>query len=118
MRKPTKRKLALKVQLLAQSATMAKTKGLPALTVDTAMGGVGRTGSTFYTLFGSKNEFIQALIEQELGRSVERFSGPARFLDPLDEWMGKVHKLPRQRGVTDGVDEWIGSVLMPYLGAN
>lgn len=118
MRRPTKRKLALKARVLASSAAMAKTNGLSALSVDTVMGGVRRTGSTFYTLFGSKKEFVQTLLEHELARSRERFSGPARFPDLLDEWIGTLQKFPRRKRGEDAIDDWMVSVLMPYLGEN
>lgn len=115
MKHPTKRKLALKARVLAYSSAVAKEKGIAALTVDTVMQGVDRTGSGFYTVFDSKAQLLQALVEKELALSVERFSGAKRQpLGPFEEWMQKI----RRPLVLDPVDDWVETVLRPYLSSH
>lgn len=111
MKHPTKRKLALKERLLAHSSAVAKKQGVAAITVDTVMQGVDRVGSGFYTMFDSKAELLQTLVENELARSIERFTGAQQSLEPLGEWVQKIRKpLPQ-----DPVDDWVEKVLRPYL---
>jgi TetR/AcrR family transcriptional repressor of nem operon len=112
MKHPTRTKVALEARVLAYSSAVAKKKGMAALTVDTVMQGVDRTGSGFYTIFASKAELLQALVENELGLSVERFSGARRQpLGPFGEWMQKIRRPLSQ----DPVDDWVETVLRPYL---
>lgn len=112
MKHPTKRKVALKARVLAHSSAVAKKMGMAALTVDTVMRGIDRTGSGFYTIFASKAQLLQALVENELALSVERFSGAKpQSSGPFGEWMQKIRRpLPQ-----DPVDDWVETVLRPYL---
>jgi hypothetical protein len=111
MKHPTKRKLALKERLLAHSSFVAKNNGIAAITVDTVMQGIDRVGSGFYTMFDSKAQLLQTLVENELAHSIKRFTGTQHSLEPLEEWMQKIRKpLPQ-----DPVDDWMKKVLRPYL---
>jgi TetR/AcrR family transcriptional regulator, transcriptional repressor for nem operon len=111
MKRLTKRKQALKARLLASSSAVAKQKGFAALTVDRMMSGVDRTGSAFYTLFDSKTEMLNVLIEHELAQSVQRFSDTPKFAGTFDGWLGKARKTENK----DPVDEWVAKVLKPYF---
>lgn len=66
MRYPPGHKEEKRKELLAVSSAVIKEGGFAATGIDALMQAAGVTSGAFYTHFGSKNELLKALIQQEL----------------------------------------------------
>ncbi|RZI41972.1 TetR/AcrR family transcriptional regulator [Herbaspirillum sp. HC18] len=117
MKKLTRRKAALQARLLDHSSAVAKRRGLSALTIDSMMRGVNRTGSVFYSLFRSKSSLFEAMEEREVALSMERFSRYAadRKTRRYEEWADCVlHEYLSLEHVRDHE----GGCALPALGTD
>lgn len=66
MRYPPGYKEERRKELLKSSAALVKSNGFAATGVDALMAAAGVTSGAFYSNFGSKNDLLKAVIEQEL----------------------------------------------------
>lgn len=72
MRYSASHKLETKQKLLESSAVSAKKSGFATVGVDALMKAIGLSGGAFYSHFSSKDELFAAIVERELGQSLER----------------------------------------------
>ena len=75
MRYSAGHKLETREKLLNSSALSAKRAGFSTVGVDGLMKAIGLSGAAFYSHFSSKNELFTAIVERELGQSLERLGG-------------------------------------------
>lgn len=75
MRYSASHKLQTREKLLHSSALSAKRSGFAAVGVDGLMKAIGLSGAAFYSHFSSKDALFTAIVERELGQSLERLAG-------------------------------------------
>ena len=75
MRYPPRHKESTRARLLELSGTLAKKDGFASTGVDALMAAAGLTSGAFYSHFRSKSELLEAIVESELGRSLELLTG-------------------------------------------
>ena len=75
MRYPPEHKEGTRARLLEAGGALAKKDGFASTGVDGLMAAVGLTSGAFYSHFRSKAELLEAIVESELGRSLDRFAG-------------------------------------------
>ncbi|MFJ4249877.1 TetR family transcriptional regulator [Pseudomonas sp. DTU12.3] len=75
MRYSAGHKLETRERLLQSSALSAKRSGFSTVGVDGLMKAIGLSGAAFYSHFSSKDALFSAIVERELGQSLERLSG-------------------------------------------
>jgi TetR/AcrR family transcriptional repressor of nem operon len=75
MRYSAGHKLETREKLLQSSALSAKKSGFSTVGVDGLMKAIGLSGAAFYSHFSSKNDLFAAIVERELGQSLERLGG-------------------------------------------
>lgn len=75
MRYSPDHKEGTRARLIETTGALVKQKGFAATGVDGLMAAAGLTSGAFYTHFRSKSELLEAIIENELNRSIELFSG-------------------------------------------
>ncbi|MBV4457513.1 TetR/AcrR family transcriptional regulator [Pseudomonas sp. COR58] len=75
MRYSAGHKLETKEKLLQSSALSAKRSGFSTVGVDGLMKAIGLSGAAFYSHFSSKDALFAAIVERELGQSLERLGG-------------------------------------------
>ena len=74
MRYTPEHKDKTRARLLAVGGSVAKKNGFGSTGVDSLMAAVGLTSGAFYAHFRSKAELLEAIVDQELGRSIEWFA--------------------------------------------
>ncbi|WP_448089210.1 TetR/AcrR family transcriptional regulator [Pseudomonas germanica] len=72
MRYSASHKLETREKLLQSSALSAKRSGFSTVGVDGLMKAIGLSGAAFYSHFSSKDALFTAIVERELGQSLER----------------------------------------------
>lgn len=75
MRYSANHKLETQEKLLQSSALLAKRSGFSTVGVDGLMKAIGLSGAAFYSHFSSKDALFTAIVERELGQSLERLGG-------------------------------------------
>ena len=75
MRYSASHKLETREKLLQSSALSAKRSGFSTVGVDGLMKAIGLSGAAFYSHFSSKDALFTAIVERELGQSLERLGG-------------------------------------------
>ncbi|MFJ4193567.1 TetR/AcrR family transcriptional regulator [Pseudomonas sp. NPDC089534] len=75
MRYSAGHKLETRERLLQSSALSAKRSGFSTVGVDGLMKAIGLSGAAFYSHFSSKDALFAAIVERELGQSLERLGG-------------------------------------------
>ncbi|WLH33936.1 TetR/AcrR family transcriptional regulator [Pseudomonas sp. FP2196] len=75
MRYSASHKLETREKLLQSSALSAKRSGFSTVGVDGLMKAIGLSGAAFYSHFSSKDALFIAIVERELGQSMERLGG-------------------------------------------
>ncbi|WP_242205541.1 MULTISPECIES: TetR/AcrR family transcriptional regulator [unclassified Pseudomonas] len=75
MRYSASHKLETREKLLQSSALSAKRCGFSTVGVDGLMKAIGLSGAAFYSHFSSKDALFTAIVERELGQSLERLGG-------------------------------------------
>lgn len=75
MRYSASHKLETREKLLESSALSAKRSGFSTVGVDGLMKAIGLSGAAFYSHFSSKDALFTAIVERELGQSLERLGG-------------------------------------------
>lgn len=84
-------------ELLNISGQLAKKNGFQATGVDTFMKAAGVTSGAFYSHFSSKNDLFKALIENELGHSIQMWqdnphTDPSLWIDfELNRYLSLSH---------------------------
>lgn len=73
MRQSSEAKARNRERILDAAAALIKEQGFASTGVDALMAASGQTAGAFYSHFRSKGDFLGALIEHELARSVPRF---------------------------------------------
>lgn len=82
-----------RAKLLAISGAVAKKDGFAATGVDTLMAAAGFTSGAFYSHFRSKADLLQAVVENELTRTVDIFSNksPAQIMLAIRQYLSLYH---------------------------
>lgn len=75
MRYSAGHKLETREKLLQSSALSAKRSGFSTVGVDGLMKAIGLSGAAFYSHFSSKDALFAAIVERELGQSLDRLGG-------------------------------------------
>lgn len=75
MRYSASHKQETREKLLHSSALSAKRSGFSTVGVDGLMKAIGLSGAAFYSHFSSKDALFTAIVERELGQSLERLGG-------------------------------------------
>ncbi|MFJ4544008.1 TetR/AcrR family transcriptional regulator [Pseudomonas sp. NPDC088885] len=75
MRYSASHKLETREKLLQSSSLSAKRSGFSTVGVDGLMKAIGLSGAAFYSHFASKDALFTAIVERELGQSLERLGG-------------------------------------------
>ncbi|MEN9437258.1 MAG: hypothetical protein RIR09_1913 [Pseudomonadota bacterium] len=80
-------------RLIDATGTLAKKNGFAATGVDSLMASAGLTSGAFYTHFKSKGELLQAIVKNELTRSVELFSNKtvAQTVTAIEGYLSLAH---------------------------
>lgn len=86
MRYASNHKEVTRTRLLTATGALAKKQGFAATGVDALTAAAGMTSGAFYSHFGSKKALLEAIIENELNRSLEMFS-----VDSAAQFLAKVH---------------------------
>lgn len=74
MRYSPQHKEATRERLLKATGAVVKGKGFSATGIDELMAAAGLTSGAFYAHFRTKGDLLEAIVEQELQRSIELFS--------------------------------------------
>ncbi|MFO1385314.1 MAG: TetR/AcrR family transcriptional regulator [Chitinivorax sp.] len=100
MRYTPEHKEKTRARLLAEGGSIAKKNGFASTGVDTLMAAVGLTSGAFYAHFGSKAELLEAIVDKELGRSLDWFSDRNReqLLQALQAYLSLAHVAHPERG--------------------
>jgi AcrR family transcriptional regulator len=79
--------------LVEATAAHAKKKGFAATGIDGLMASVGLTSGAFYSHFRSKNELLEAIIQNELARSAELFAGKTveQAMMAIEDYLSPAH---------------------------
>ncbi len=93
MRYTPEHKDKTRARLLAVGGSVAKKNGFGSTGVDSLMAAVGLTSGAFYAHFRSKAELLEAIVDQELGRSIEWFANkdPQQLLQALRAYLSLSH---------------------------
>jgi TetR/AcrR family transcriptional repressor of nem operon len=93
MRYSTEHKVGARARLVETTGALAKEKGFAATGVDGLMAAAGLTSGAFYSHFRSKNELLQAIIENELDRSIALFSNMSveQSLTVIEGYLSQAH---------------------------
>jgi len=78
MRYSRDHKAATRERPLEATSALSKQNGFGATSVDALMAAAGLTAGAFYAQFGSKAEMLEALVDHEMRRSLERFGLDSR----------------------------------------
>ena len=80
-------------RLLDAGGAIAKKDGFGTTGVDSLMASVGLTSGAFYAHFRSKGALLEAIVDNELGRSIEVFGQQSheRMLQTLDNYLSLAH---------------------------
>ncbi|WP_394757597.1 TetR/AcrR family transcriptional regulator [Rhodoferax sp.] len=78
MRYSPDHKVGARARLIEATGALVKKNGFAATGVDGLMAAAGLTSGAFYSHFRSKSELLEAIIENELKRSIELFSDKTR----------------------------------------
>ena len=100
MRYASNHKQVTRSRLLAATGALAKKQGFAATGVDALTAAAGLTSGAFYSHFGSKKELLEAIIENELNRSLEMFSvdTPAQFMATVNTYLSETHVASPESG--------------------
>ncbi len=100
MRYPPKHKESTRTRLLEAGGALAKKDGFASTGVDGLMAAVGLTSGAFYSHFRSKAELLEAVVESELGRSLDRFAGKTdeQLVAVLESYLSTGHVDQPARG--------------------
>lgn len=92
MRYSPDHKAATRKRLLDEAGALTKRNGFGTTGVDALMAASGLTAGAFYAHFKSKSEMLEALIEQELQRSLAFLAGPdASLADRVAAYVSEPH---------------------------
>lgn len=93
MRYSAEHKKETRARLLKATGALVKTKGFAATGVDGLMAAADLTSGAFYSHFRSKSELLEAIVENELERSIERFSSQSfeQGLAAIDKYLSLAH---------------------------
>ena len=100
MRYTAEHKKKTRARLLAVGGSVAKKNGFGSTGVDGLMAAVGLTSGAFYAHFRSKAELLDAIVDQELGSSIEWFANkdPEQLLQALRGYLSLGHVTHPERG--------------------
>ena len=100
MRYPPEHKEGTRARLLEAGGALAKKDGFASTGVDGLMAAVGLTSGAFYSHFRSKAELLEAIVESELGRSLDRFAGKTdeQLAAVLESYLSAAHVDEPARG--------------------
>lgn len=103
MRYPKEHKDQARQRLVENGARLAKERGFAATGIDAMAAESGVTSGSLYKHFGGKSDLFAAIVEAELQRSAERFSGVAEadaksFEKALDAYLSLQHVDHPERG--------------------
>lgn len=93
MRYSPDHKEGTRARLIEAAGALVKTKGFAATGVDGLMAAAGLTSGAFYTHFRSKNALLEAIIANELRRSIALFSNQsaAQCMAVVDGYLSQAH---------------------------
>ncbi len=93
MRYSHKHKEDTRARLLEAAGALVKQKGFAATGVDGLMAAAGLTSGAFYSHFRSKNQLLEAIIQNELERSLALFSrlSPDTAFMAIATYLGPTH---------------------------
>ncbi len=93
MRYSTEHKENTRARLLEVGGSLAKQDGFGATGVDNLMAAVGLTSGAFYSHFRSKAELLEAIVENELTRSVNLFANKTdqQVITALESYLSISH---------------------------
>jgi AcrR family transcriptional regulator len=100
MRYPPEHKESTRARLLEAGGALAKKDGFASTGVDGLMAAVGLTSGAFYSHFRSKAELLEAIVESELGRSLDSFAGKTgeQLAAVLESYLSTAHVDEPARG--------------------
>jgi AcrR family transcriptional regulator len=100
MRYSSEHKAATRKRLLESAGALVKKSGFGTTGVDALMAAAGLTAGAFYAHFKSKAELLDALIEQEMTRSLEMFQmdDAQRLASDLASYLSLGHVEHPERG--------------------
>jgi len=93
MRYSSNHKESTRKRLLDVGAALAKEQGFGTTGVDGLMAAAGLTSGAFYSHFNSKSELLEAIVENDLNRSLQLFANKtdAQFLSALGSYLSLAH---------------------------
>lgn len=100
MRYATDHKANTRARLIDRAGALAKQRGFAATGVDALVASAGLTAGAFYAHFGSKTELLGALVEAEMGRSLDRFDldSPQSLAAGIASYLSHGHVEHPERG--------------------
>lgn len=100
MRYSPDHKESTRARLLEAGGALAKKDGFASTGVDGLMAAVGLTSGAFYSHFRSKSELLEAIVESELGRSLDLLAGKAdeQLVAVLESYLSAGHINQPARG--------------------
>lgn len=93
MRYSPDHKEGTRARLIEATGALVKQKGFAATGVDGLMAAAGLTSGAFYTHFRSKNALLEAIVDNELQRSIALFSNKsaAQCMAVMDGYLSQAH---------------------------
>ena len=93
MRYSPNHKEGARARLIKATGALVKKNGFAATGVDGLMAAAGLTSGAFYTHFRSKSELLEAIIENELKRSIELFANKSleQSVTAIEGYLSQAH---------------------------
>lgn len=100
MRYPPEHKIQARARLIEAGGALAKKEGFGNTGMDALTAAAGVTTGAFYSQFRSKTEFLQAIIEHELARTIDAFQGKSKegLERALSRYMSQPHVADPEQG--------------------
>ena len=100
MRYSPEHKDSTRARLLKATGAIVKKNGFAATGVDGLMATAGLTSGAFYSHFRSKHELLEAIVENELTRSIDLFSNRSLndAITAIDGYLSQAHVLHPETG--------------------
>ncbi len=93
MRYAPEHKEGTRARLVQATGALAKRQGFSGTGIDGLMAAAGLTSGAFYAHFRSKNELLEAIVDNELQRSVALFAqqSPAKAMKVIEGYLSPAH---------------------------
>ena len=93
MRYAPEHKEGTRARLVKATGALAKRQGFSGTGIDGLMAAAGLTSGAFYAHFRSKNELLEAIVDNELQRSVALFAqqSPAKAMKVIEGYLSPAH---------------------------